>query len=113
MQPEIIKEKISPGKLKEHTDIFPDMVKIVVDLEQKITVIGGELHADGEAMLLAAGSRQENLWGANVYPGKSGEDRIEYTSLINIRPAVGNKSMEIQDKKIRKKVKAVVDKLIS
>lgn len=32
---------------------------------------------------------------------------IEYTSLINIRPGLGNRSMEIQSEEIREKVKKI------
>ncbi|NQV13718.1 MAG: hypothetical protein HQ530_05465 [Parcubacteria group bacterium] len=113
MQPEIIKEKISPEKLKKHADIFGDMIKVVVDIDQKIMAIGGEMHADSEAILLTAGSQQENLWGANIYPEKTKADRLEYTSLINIRPAAGNRSMEIQDEGVKEKVESIVSKLIS
>ena len=37
---------------------FGDVVKAVVDVEQRIMAIGGELHADEEALLLENGSRQ-------------------------------------------------------
>jgi hypothetical protein len=50
---------------------------------------------------LASGSRKVELWGANYYPGRGREDCIEYTSLINIRPAQGNRSMEIEDPRVR------------
>ena len=42
---------------------FEDMVKGVVDIEQGIMAVGGELHADEERELLQAGSTQHNLWG--------------------------------------------------
>ncbi|MFH2104720.1 MAG: DUF5674 family protein [Parcubacteria group bacterium] len=112
MKPEIIKEKILPEKLKDHADIFGDMVKVVVDIDQGIMAMGGEMHADSEAILLTAGSQQENLWGANIYPEKTKADRLEYTSLINIRPRAGNRSMEVQDEEIKKKIAEVINKLI-
>ena len=37
---------------------FVDMVKLVVDIERAVVAIGGELHADAEAILLEQGSRQ-------------------------------------------------------
>ena len=90
------------------------MAKVVVDLERNIMTIGGEMHADGEAMLLADGSKQEDLWGANVYlEPLPNSERIAYTSLINIRPRQGNRAMEIQDLKIRALVKGVIDTLIA
>ena len=84
----------------------------MVDLERKVAAVGGELHADAEHLLLESGSRQENLWGANYYPGRGPEDCIEYTSLINIRPAQGNRSMLIADPEIRERVREITFDLI-
>jgi hypothetical protein len=77
------------------------MVKLVVDVERRRIAVGGKLHADGEQLLLAQGSRQSDLWGANYYPGRGPDDSIEYTALINIRPAQGNRAMEVQDASLR------------
>jgi hypothetical protein len=63
-------------------------------------------------VLLADGSRQADLWGANYYPGRGEGDCIEYTSLINIRPAIGNRSMEIADPAIRRRVQSWTFELI-
>lgn len=111
--PEIITNKISRENLKQHVEaIFGDMVKFVVDIEKGVLALGCEVHADCEEMLLQAGSKQENLWGANFYPYKNGDERIEYTSLINIRPSVGNRGMEIKDEFIRARVKIISEKLL-
>jgi hypothetical protein len=75
--------------------------------------VDGELHADEEALLLENGSRQENLWGINIYPELEGADRIEFDSMINIRPSQGNRSRGIDNMEIREKVIQVVHKLIS
>ena len=47
---------------------FGDMVKAVVDVEQGVMAIGGELQSDEEAVLLDQRSTQKNLWGINLYP---------------------------------------------
>jgi len=91
---------------------FEDMVKYVVDVERGAIALGGEMHADAEQLLLDDGSRQADLWGANYYPGRGREDCIEYTSLINIRPAAGNRSMEIQDPALRERVRALTWSLV-
>jgi len=91
---------------------FEDMVKLVVDLGRDRIAVGGELHADAEQILLGSGSRQSDLWGANYYPGKGRDECIEFTALINIRPAQGNRSMEIQDPAVREKVRALTFALI-
>jgi hypothetical protein len=91
---------------------FGDMVKYVIDVERRIAAVGGELHADAEQLLLEAGSRQVDLWGANYYPGTGPDDCIEYTALINIRPAQGNRSMHIADDAIRSRVREITFALI-
>jgi hypothetical protein len=91
---------------------FEDMVKYVVDVARGVAAVGGELHADEEALLLENGSRQDDLWGANYYPGRGEGGCIEYTSLINIRPAQGNRSMTIEDEATRAKVREITFALI-
>lgn len=80
------------------------MIKIVVDIRQRILSGGGEMHADCESVLLENGSEQDDLWGANWYPS---EQRIEFESLINIRPRLGNRSIILQDENLRKQVEDV------
>ncbi|MBI5135344.1 hypothetical protein HZA86_03890 [Candidatus Uhrbacteria bacterium] len=89
-----------------------DLVKAVVDIEKGIMAIGGELHADEEALLLEHGSRQKDLWGINLYPDKTGDDFIEFDSMINIRPSQNNRSRGVEDPEIQRKVIRVVDALV-
>ncbi len=109
----IVDRKIAPSELKRLVAaFFEDMVKYVVDVERGVAAVGGELHADAEALLLDAGSRQADLWGANYFPGLGREQCIEYTSLINIRPAHGNRSMEIESQVVRQRVRTLTFALI-
>jgi len=104
----IAEQPIEPSELARLVHrFFGDMVKYVVDVEREVAAVGGELHADAEQLLLAAGSRQADLWGANYYPGRGPDECIEYTSLINIRPAQGNRSMLIVDEAVRERVRDV------
>lgn len=91
---------------------FGDLVKAVVDIEKETMAIGGELHADEEQILLEQGSKQENLWGINLYPGKTSDDFIEFDSMINIRPRQNNRSRGVDDKNIQKKIAVIVNKLV-
>ena len=100
--------RLDPAEVDRLTRLFfEDMVKYVVDVARRVVAVGGELHADAEQLLLAAGSRQTDLWGANYYPGRGRDDCIEYTSLINIRPAQGNRGMEIEDNHLRDLVREI------
>ena len=105
--------RIEPSELRRLVDLFfEDMVKYVVDTNRGVAAVGGEMHADAEEALLEDGSRQPDLWGANYYPGRGREECIEYTSLINIRPAQDNRSMEIRDPAIRERVRDLTWALI-
>jgi len=109
----IIEKEITVQELKEMAEkMFGNLVKAVVDTEKEIMAIDAELHADEEAFLLENGSKQENLWGINLYPELSGDDFVEFDSMINLRPAQGNRSRGIDDVKIQEKIKSIVEKLV-
>jgi hypothetical protein len=109
----VIDRRIAPAELARLAALFfEDMVKYVVDLERRVVAVGGELHADGEALLIEEGSDQRDLWGANYYPGRGEDGCIEYTSLINIRPGQGNRSMEVEDPGVRERIRALTFELI-
>ena len=91
---------------------FGDMVKLVIDVDQRVVAVGGELHADAEAILLDRGCKQSDLWGANYYPGLGRKNCIQYTALINIRPSQDNRAMEVQDPAIRETMRAIVHELV-
>lgn len=113
MEIRIVRDKISNDELKTIAEgSFLDFVKAVVDIQKGLMAVGGELHADAEAVLLQHGSRQQDLWGINIFPDKPREQMIEFTSLINIRPRESNKSMEILSDEIRNKIRGIVQKLV-
>lgn len=110
----IVREPVSRSFLDEVArERFGDMVKVVVDCARGIMAIGGELHADGEQALLDDGSRQEDLWGINLYPGTGGDDWLEYDSMINVRPAQGNRSRSVEDAATCARIRAIVDRLVT
>ena len=92
--------------------MFGNLVKAVVDVEKEIMAINGELHADEEAQMLENGSKQENLWGINIYPELQGDDRIEFDSMINLRPSQNNLTRGVESPKIQQRIKEIVNKLI-
>lgn len=112
MDIEIIREKTTPDHVREHAAAtFGDMVKVVVDINRRIVAMGGELHSDAEAVLLDDGSKQADLWGANIMMDLPSGKNIEYNSLINIRPSQQNRSRDIQDPAIREQVREVLGAL--
>ncbi|MDI6752147.1 MAG: DUF5674 family protein [bacterium] len=108
----IVKERIGLKELKEMAaNGFGNFVKAVVDIEKGIMALNAELHSDEEALLLEQGSKQNNLWGINLYPELT-EGFIEFDSMINLRPFQGNRSRGIDDPQIKQKIEAIVDKLV-
>lgn len=107
------KNKIEIAELKEMAKrMFGNLVKAMVDIEKEILAVDAELHSDLMDFLIETeNSAFKNLWGINLYPVEDGEDFIVFDSLINIRPGLGNKTMGVDDPKIRKKIINVVYKL--
>ncbi len=109
----LVDKEISLEELKKIAhQSFGNLVKAVVDVEKEIMVIGGELHSDEEEFLLRRGSRQENLWGINIYPDLENKEWIEFDSVINLRPSLGNLTRGVDNPEIREKIYKIVDKLV-
>lgn len=110
----IITDSISRSELQKIADtLFGNLVKAVVDIRKEILAVGGEMHADEERLLLEHGSKQEDLWGINLYPALTGSDFIEYDSMINVRPTQKNLSRGVDDPKIRGKIELIIKKRIT
>jgi len=105
----LLKQPGTPAQIEEMMQRYKNMIKIVVDIRRRALSGGGEMQADCESVLLEDGSEQDDLWGANWYPG---EQRIEFESLINIRPRLGNRGILIQDENIRKQVESVTREIL-
>lgn len=109
-----ITDHLSRAELQKIADErFGDMVKGVVDLKRRVMALGGELHADEESELVEQGSIREDLWGINLYPNETGDAFLEFDSMINIRPAQGNRTRGVEDENIRDQIKKLVGELIA
>ncbi len=110
----IVDGPISLAELKRMAaEGFGDLVKAVVDIDRGVMAVDGELHADEEALLLENGSRQADLWGINIYPELAMPERVEFDSMINIRPSQGNRSRGVDDPAIRAKIIEIVERLMT
>lgn len=92
--------------------MFGKLVKGVVDIEKEIMVVDASMHADEEKLLLENGSKQEDLWGINLYPELDEKDWIEFDSMINLRPGQANYSRSVEDEEIKKRITEIVHNLI-
>jgi len=89
------------------------IVKAAVDLARNVIVVDMGMHADGEAYLLEADSKQKDLWGINLHPDKYGTDEfVEFDSMINLRPSQGNYSRGIDDETIRSRIIELVNGVV-
>lgn len=108
----IVCRPISRVELQIHA-LDGELVKAVVDCERCVMAIGGELHADEEQVLLEEGSKQENLWGVNLYHADRTETWIEFDSMINLRPSQGNRTRGVDNPEIQQKIRTIVTSLMS
>lgn len=91
-------EPFSTEEIEQLKERFGFYIKTVIDVEKKICSAGCDRHFESEQILLADGSKQENLWGGGI---DLNTKTIDANSFINIRPSQNNTSNEIQDKQIR------------
>lgn len=101
---------VSVDELREMAQkMYGTLVKADVDVVRKIVVVDMDMHADGEAVLLQSGSKQENLWGINLHPDKFGTDEfIEFDSMINIKPRQANPSRDVLDLAVREQIRTII-----
>ena len=113
MKIQIISKKIDQKVLVELANVwFKSFVKFVADIKTGQLAIGGELHSDAELLHLENGAEQSDIQGGKYFPNKPSDERIEFTSLINIRPKDDNYSMEIENDDIRERVTTLVETLL-
>lgn len=98
--------------LEMSSKMFGGLIKAVIDIDKEIMVVDAAMHADQEKHLLELGSKQDNLWGINLYPEIDGEDFIEFDSMINLRPRQNNFSRSVEDEVIQKRLIDIVNKLV-
>lgn len=98
---QVIRSRATPEQMRYMLEALDIYIKLAVDVERGIIAGGGELHADCEQVLLAEGSQQADVWGADWYPLKQ---TVGYESIINIRPSANNRSMKIQDSDLKKQI---------
>ena len=100
----IIRERATTEQMSEMGEELGIYIKLAVDIKRGILAGGGRGHYECEAALIEDGSAQSDLWGADWYPTSR---RIEYESMINIRPRVNN-GMIILSLQTRAQVEQVI-----
>ncbi|MEK7227401.1 MAG: DUF5674 family protein [Patescibacteria group bacterium] len=114
METRIVKNKISREELNELAhEQYVDIIKAVVDVEQEIMGVGGELHVDIQSILIdKENSKGENTWGINMLLDKIGNEFIQFDSMINLKPLAGNKTRGVENIDMQNKIREIVIKLV-
>ena len=106
----IKKRKLSKEELVEMAkEFYFEMIKGVAYVERGIIALGGKWYIDASGVLVRDGSGQQDLRVFNIYLDKLERDRLEYHSLINIKPNNGNKTTCIENKDVRIKIEEVIN----
>src|SRR3989338_8765482 len=111
----IVKDKIEIAQLKEmQKNMLGNLVKAVVDVEKEIMAVDAPLHSDlMEFLISEENSEPKNLWGINFYPEIKSENFIEFDSMINLKPGLGNRTRGVESQEIREKITLITSKLIA
>ena len=104
----LLRERATPEQLELMLQQHKFYIRTAVDIERRVLVGGGGLHADCEEKLLDDGSRQQDIWAASFMPISG---KIIYESMVNLRPRQ-NRSMELLDPKIRERVAQLINEFL-
>ena len=111
----VVKDSITREELRALAhEQYGDIIKAVVDVEQGIIGVGGELHVDIQSLLIEKEhSHGDKTWGINLYLDKIGDEFIEFDSMVNLKPASGNRTRGVEDIEIRASIRDIVDRLVT
>ncbi|MEH1778357.1 MAG: DUF5674 family protein [Nostoc sp.] len=100
----LIRTRATPEQIEQMLQEYKFDIKLAVDIESRVIVGGGNMHADCEEVLLNEGSRQQNIWAASFMPVTG---KVIYESMVNLRPRQ-NRSMEILDSNIKERMAQII-----
>lgn len=108
----IITEPVDRQSIFTNSTVLDNQfIKAVVDINRQVIAYDAGMHVDLEQLLLEQGSRQQDIWGINLLKGVSGDEWIEFDSMINIRPGQNNRSRGVENENIRNKIIEIVNQL--
>lgn len=87
---------------------YGTMIKGTVDITENKVAIGGDYHMETCELLVEGGSNHTNIWGFNIRFDEDQDTLLEFDSLINIKPAIGNKSRSVENPEIIEKATKII-----
>ena len=87
---------------------YGTMIKGTVDIAERKVALGGDYHIESAELLVQQGSKSEDVWGFNIRFEEDENGVLEFYSMVNIKPAHGNKSRSILDEHIAQSAEEVI-----
>lgn len=113
MDIQIIDHKLPISEVKEFANNwYGTMIKGCVDIELGIVALGGDYHIESSELLTSKESKFENVWGFNIRFEEDPNGVLEFDSMVNIKPNLGNRSRGIENEEIVKKAREIIYKFI-
>ena len=109
----ILTEKMSIIEVKKLAGLwYGTMIKGAVDVESGRVALGGDYHIEDSELLTATGSKFADVWGFNIRFEENPDGVLEFDSMVNIKPNLGNRSRGVNNEQIVKKAREIIYKYI-
>jgi hypothetical protein len=113
MDIQILDHKICVEEIKRIAEFwYGTMIKGTVDIEGRRVAIGGDYHIESSELLTDTGSNFEDIWGFNIRFEETPEGDLEFDSMVNIKPNMGNRARNIEDTETVKKAREIIYEFI-
>jgi hypothetical protein len=112
MEIKILDSKISIDEVKDLANFwYGTMIKGAVDVELGKVAIGGDYHIEDAELLSENGSKFNDIWGFNIRFEENPDGVLEWDSMVNIKPNLGNKNRGVGEE-VAKKGEEIIRKYI-
>ena len=113
MNIKILDHKLNIDEVKELADYwYGTMIKGCVDIEQGRVALGGDYHIECSELLTSNNSKFQDVWGFNIRFEENPDGVLEFDSMVNIKPNLGNRSRSIDNDEVIKKARKIIYKFI-
>lgn len=113
MEIKILDKQINMEEVKELAKgWYGTMIKGAVDIDLGRVALGGDYHIEDSEVLTSSGSKFENIWGFNIRFEEKENGILEFDSMVNIKPNLGNRYKSINNEEVVKKATEIIYKFI-